>query len=694
MRRGRPSPRCCGRIIRASSTSSWSTTRAATRTALLARAAAAALGAGDRLTVLAGRALAAGWTGKLWAQHQGVELAETAPLPARYLLFTDADIVYAPDALSRLVARAEQGRFVLTSLMVKLRCESLAERTFIPAFIFFFQMLYPFAWANDPRRATAAAAGGCMLVRREALRTAGGMAAIRNALIDDCALAKTLKARGPIWIGLTERVRSIRSYPAIADIRRMVSRTAYAQLRYSPLSLAATVCGLALTYLAPVALAIFAGGVVRLIGILVWLAMAFAFQPTLRFYRLSMLWGLALPAIAAVYMAFTDRFRLSACARPRRHVERPRASQRFGIAMNDAGKRDARNWRSGKGHRDENFPVASWLIHPRHRSVILAFYDFVRTADDIADHATLLPPQKLRLLDRLDAGLTGASEEDAVAVRLRAALAERNLAPKHAQDLLAAFKLDVTKLRYRDWDDLISYCSLSAMPVGRFVCDVHGESRAVWPANDALCAALQIINHVQDCKSDYRDLDRVYIPQDALAASGTSIEALSEPRASPALLGCLHKLAQRTERLLSESDGFAALINDTRLGLEVAVINTLAHRLTRILMARDPLSEPVHLRAPAAAGLSLLGILSGASRRLGRRFFADIAQAAGCVSDDAHTGGRARLRQLVLHRDADPAARRARGDVRNLRVLPRRRRHRRRSRTAPRAARRTGAMAQ
>jgi len=274
-------------------------------TGQVARDAAAALGAGDRLTVLTGRALAAGWTGKLWAQQQGVELAETAPAPASYLLFTDADIVYLPDALSRLAARAEQGRFVLTSLMVKLRCESLAERAFIPAFIFFFQMLYPFAWANDPRRATAAAAGGCMLVRREALRTAGGMTAIRNALIDDCALAKNLKARGPIWIGLTERVRSIRAYPAIADIRRMVSRTAYAQLRYSPLLLAGAVCGLVLTYLAPVALAIFAGGMAQFIGILVWLAMAFAFQPTLRLYRLSKLWGLALPALAAIYMAFT-----------------------------------------------------------------------------------------------------------------------------------------------------------------------------------------------------------------------------------------------------------------------------------------------------------------------------------------------------------------------------------------------------
>ena len=200
---------------------------------------------------------------------------------------------------------------------------------------------------------------------------------------------------------------------------------------------------------------------------------------------------------------------------------------------------DASVLRSGKGHRDENFPVASFLIHPRHREPILAFYNFVRTADDIADHAALAAPEKLALLDRLDRGLTGANDDDAVAVRLRQALNARSLSPKHAQDLLTAFRLDVTKLRYRDWDDLMSYCAFSAMPVGRFVCDVHGESRAVWPANDALCAALQIINHLQDCGEDYRNLNRVYIPQDALRASGADVEALGQARASPALRECL-----------------------------------------------------------------------------------------------------------------------------------------------------------
>jgi hopene-associated glycosyltransferase HpnB len=176
---------------------------------------------------------------------------------------------------------------------------------FVPAFIFFFQMLYPFAWANDPRRGTAAAAGGCMLVDRHALRAAGGLEAIRGALIDDCALAKTLKPHGPISIALTERVKSVRTYPAIEDIRRMVSRTAYAQLRYSPLVLAGTILGLALTYLAPVALTFFADGLPQFLGLFAWLLMAFAFRPTLRFYGVSRLWGLALPAIAAIYMAFT-----------------------------------------------------------------------------------------------------------------------------------------------------------------------------------------------------------------------------------------------------------------------------------------------------------------------------------------------------------------------------------------------------
>jgi hopene-associated glycosyltransferase HpnB len=274
-------------------------------TASVAASAAAARGEAARLSVVAGAPLPPGWTGKLWALQQGIAVAEAMPRPPNYLLLTDADIVYGPGVLADLAARAEAQRLVLTSLMVKLRCESFAERFHIPAFIFFFQMLYPFALVNRVDRAEAAAAGGCMLVRADALREAGGIAAIRTALIDDCALAGKLKARGPIWLGLTDRVHSIRPYPAFDDVRRMVARSAYAQLRYSPLLLAATTLGMALTYFAPPLLALFGGGIARALGIAAWAMMAVAFQPTLRFYRLSPLWGLGLPAIAFLYLLYT-----------------------------------------------------------------------------------------------------------------------------------------------------------------------------------------------------------------------------------------------------------------------------------------------------------------------------------------------------------------------------------------------------
>jgi squalene synthase HpnC len=274
--------------------------------------------------------------------------------------------------------------------------------------------------------------------------------------------------------------------------------------------------------------------------------------------------------------------------------------------------------RSGKGHRDENFPVASRLIHPRHRAPILAFYEFVRTADDIADHATLAPQDKLALLDRLEATLLGRSDEDTVGVALRAQHSARQLSPRHAQDLLTAFRMDVTKLRYRDWDDLIGYCTYSAMPVGRFVLDVHGESRVTWPANDALCAALQIINHLQDCGKDYRELDRVYIPLDGLAETGATVADLGAPRASASLLECIHKLADRTGGLLRHSRPFTVGIDDSRLALEVAIIQTFAERLVGVLTRRDPLSERVHLGKAGVAGFGLLGLLWGATRRVGR----------------------------------------------------------------------------
>jgi hopene-associated glycosyltransferase HpnB len=262
---------------------------------------ARALGRQDRLEIINGAPLPAGWTGKLWAMRQGALAAGSAD----YLLFTDADIAHGPDNVRHLVARAETGRLVMVSLMARLTTQTWPERLLIPAFVFFFDMLYPFAWVNDPGRPVAAAAGGVMLVRREAFEAAGGVEAIAREIIDDCALGRRMKTQGPIWLGLTRRARSLRPYDTLGDIGRMVSRSAYAQLRFSPLLLAGTVIGMALVYLAAPGLAVFGAGPARWLGVAAWLAMAVAFQPILRFYDRSPLWGLCLPLIGALYTAFT-----------------------------------------------------------------------------------------------------------------------------------------------------------------------------------------------------------------------------------------------------------------------------------------------------------------------------------------------------------------------------------------------------
>jgi squalene synthase HpnC len=276
--------------------------------------------------------------------------------------------------------------------------------------------------------------------------------------------------------------------------------------------------------------------------------------------------------------------------------------------------------RSGKTHRDENFPVASRIIHPRHRGLILAFYNFVRTADDIADHATLEASEKLRYLDLLEAELLGQGDTQPEAVKLRQALAERGMPPRHALDVLVAFRMDVTKLRYENWDEVIHYCRYSAMPVGRFMLDVHGESMSTWVASDALCAGLQINNHLQDCGKDFRDLNRVYLPRDALAATGASVEQLGGDRAPPPLLQCLQSLAVRTEALLNDSKSLSAEVRDLRLGLEISVIQSFADRIVKMLKVRDPLSQTVHLGPMELLAHSVGGIAGELMRRaIGRK---------------------------------------------------------------------------
>lgn len=280
----------------------------------------------------------------------------------------------------------------------------------------------------------------------------------------------------------------------------------------------------------------------------------------------------------------------------------------------------AADYKTGKGEHDENFPVASRLIAARFRPQILAFYRFARAADDIADHAQLSSGEKLRLLDRMEAGLDGGAGADPEALPLSRVLVDYNLDRRHAVDLLNAFRQDAVKNRYATWDELIDYCRLSAMPVGRFVLDVHGESRETWAASDALCAALQVINHLQDCAKDFAALDRVYLPETTLAAAGASIDMLREKAAPPALRRCLADLVQRTRGLMVLGDRLPLSVRNFGLEIETAVIVRAAHRLLDLLAARDPLSERVHLTKAgtfgvlvAAAGSRVAARLTGAS---------------------------------------------------------------------------------
>lgn len=269
----------------------------------------------------------------------------------------------------------------------------------------------------------------------------------------------------------------------------------------------------------------------------------------------------------------------------------------------------AEDFNSGKGHSDENFPVGSFLIEARHRPAIMAFYRFARTADDVADHTEASDEDKLSLLEEMRATLAGESDADVPSRALREVLKGRELTNQHGLDLLEAFRRDVTKRRYADWDELMDYCRYSAAPVGRMVLDIHGESPATWPVNDALCSALQVINHLQDCGEDRRDLDRVYLPQADLSAAGTSLEALDAPAASPALRSVISTLARRTQGLLAQSRPFAGQIVNGRLRMEVAFIQRVAEDLAGKLAVRDPLSQRVHHRKPELLGLAGLTLL-------------------------------------------------------------------------------------
>jgi len=269
-----------------------------------------------------------------------------------------------------------------------------------------------------------------------------------------------------------------------------------------------------------------------------------------------------------------------------------------------------------KTEHGENFPVASFLIAPRLRGDVLAFYRFARAADDIADHPSISEREKFARLDALEDTLVGKRDSAAAALPLRRVLTKRNLPATHPLDLLSAFRTDVTKRRYEDWAELMNYCRYSAMPVGRMVLDLHGEAPSTYAFSDPLCSALQVVNHLQDCGKDYAALDRVYLPLDVIDAHGARVEELGGAQSSPALLACIHSFAEKTNSLMPEASKLPLAVKDTRLGLETGAIVALAQRLLVMLKIRDPLSERVHL----SKGAALLEGLRGAGRTFSARW--------------------------------------------------------------------------
>jgi hydroxysqualene synthase len=266
---------------------------------------------------------------------------------------------------------------------------------------------------------------------------------------------------------------------------------------------------------------------------------------------------------------------------------------------------------SGKDRGEENFPVGSWLIRRDLRPHVHAFYRFARNADDIADSPALPPDDKLRRLDRMAEILDGAPGDDSpAAAAMRASLSATGVTAQHCHDVLHAFRQDAVKRRYRDWDDLMAYCRYSAAPVGRQLLDLHGEGRDTWPPSDALCAALQVLNHLQDCAEDYRNLDRIYLPLDEMEAAGCTLQALTAPAASPGLRQVLDRLLDRTEGLIATARDLPPRVGAAGLRRESAAIVALAGRLTRRLRRGDPLAGRVKLTKGDFAAAFLSGIFA------------------------------------------------------------------------------------
>lgn len=271
--------------------------------------------------------------------------------------------------------------------------------------------------------------------------------------------------------------------------------------------------------------------------------------------------------------------------------------------------------KSGKWEEDENFPVASFLISSHHRSVMKAFYRFARSADDAADNSTMTPSEKFKILENLEGTLLGSSDAARDAIPLRELSKKRGLSTRHAQDLLVAFRQDVTKSRYQSWEELLQYCSFSANPVGRFILDVHGEDPSTYAYSDTLCTTLQIINHLQDCKKDFLELNRVYIPLSEFNCEGIDLNELSKNKASIPLSRIFRKIINETRNLKPKFENFSISVKDHRLSLEISVISGIANKLLLLLKKKDLLQDRVHLNYLESISVAAYEVFRHCARR-------------------------------------------------------------------------------
>lgn len=527
----------------------------------------------ERTTILKGNPLPPGWSGKLWAVHQGVAEALRQDPQADYVLLMDADIEFAPGTLRRLVSQAERKGLTLTSLMVRLRVRGFWERLLIPAFVFFFQKLYPFAQVNNPSHARAGAAGGCMLVRVSALKAIGGIASIRGALIDDCTLAARLKGKGPIFLGLATRTRSLRPYNSLGEIWSMVARTAYVQLERSPLFLAGTVVGMGLLYLVlPLGalIGLVTGAwLVAGLGVLGWLLMACLYYPTLKLYHRPFLWGLTLPLAAFLYTLMT-------LDSARRHYA-GRGGEWKGRAYQGAGAEGASHeTAAAEDLLDENglarhvealtkasgtsFYGAMRILPKDQRNGMYALYAFCRIIDDIADEPGEKAEKEAQLAfwrDQIGALYDPTrSPTHPVARALVQPCFRFGLIEDDFLAIIEGMEMDAgPSVRIKDLPALDYYCDRVACAVGRQSNRIFGlDETLVAPIAHHTGLALQLINILRDVAED-AVIDRLYLPEDRLRAHGlTDTRDLSALLTHPATRKVCQEIASRAAAEVAEAE--------------------------------------------------------------------------------------------------------------------------------------------